>query len=354
MVETVKQCNTCGRQFKSDSDFLTGTSRWRRAGNGSLWFNCSCESTLFLPPGKYAFYSPARQMSVGAQMILNDLSRQKEFTYLSPATMELQSLLSDENSSAGSLAKVTLRDPILGARLISYANIRKKPDAPDIVSLEHALASLGHSVLSDLVINASLTAIPCATVRYVVPRIWLESILSGEAAEILAARAPAARLTSEEAFLMGSLVPSVGKLLSAIYFPDKVDRLFEATQRSGGGFWETVERGMGIPNHALLAEIGCALWGMPEFIVKLAHSYQSQERLFQHSDVDYLRRVIVAFSAALTARACDYPAYSNWPGTKASLEAIGMSHSESVDLVRQLFQRRKVLEPQISSWFQVS
>ena len=56
------QCS-CGIKYQTDDDYLKNGHRFRLCDDGTLSFECTCNSGHMLPKGSYEWYSPTRLMS---------------------------------------------------------------------------------------------------------------------------------------------------------------------------------------------------------------------------------------------------------------------------------------------------
>lgn len=282
------QCAVCNRVYAKESDFLNGTSRWRLCGQGHLWFNCTCGSTMLIKKGKFPWYSPEKMLSPEARGVFNSLGNLKNLPNVPTNVMELQQLLLKADVSPKEVAANLRHDPVMATHILQIAeNIRntRNPANPKIKSLEHAIVYVGFRYLSDLIMGAALKAMPLPQSGFDQDRFWKESYLTGSAAEFIMRRLKL-ELNPDEVFLGGSLC-NLGKLVTAFCFPPLATKICrdvdDSTELSS---WRKAEQSYQFPDHCILGEIASTLWGFPEYIMHAArrhHDVPSERRL---KDVD--------------------------------------------------------------------
>lgn len=257
----MKKCSTCGRIYSEPRDFLKNTSRWRICSGGNLFFNCSCESTLVIPKGKYDWYNPGLFMGEKARSIFNNLSAPESIPYLPAAAIELQEALNNPNSSAGQLAQLCKQDPALAANIIASANTMRQVHTKAATSIEQAIGLLGRKRLATLAVTAALSQFPFGCTVYPKRVYFEESFLTGIAAEYLV-RHFGEKLSADLAYVSGSFC-NVGKILSATAYPEQTDKIYSTTENLNSACdWSTAEARAGAAEHTVLGEIACALWGL--------------------------------------------------------------------------------------------
>lgn len=257
----LKICHTCGREFLTPDDFIRNTSRWRICESGHLWFNCACNSTSMVFKGKHDWYDPASQLSGAARSVFNQLPAFKKLPRIPSYVMELQTLLEDESASAGQLAALTKRDPLLAAQLLKLANNQRAARGKKIESLAHAIAFMGLDTLKDLVQVAALRVFQLESRIFCAEPFWEEAFLVGAASELLGRRF-GLELPPDEVYLAGS-VCNLGKLVLAMCLPDTADQYArELDEPSTLGSWSQAEARHGGWEHTTLGEIGAMFWGL--------------------------------------------------------------------------------------------
>ena len=264
-----KVCNTCGREFWTEQDFLKSTTRWRMCERGNLWFNCGCNSTNMIIKGKFPWYSPDMFMSGEAKSVFNTLPSLQDLPHLPTSVMELQQLILDDKVSSAKLAQVSKKDPLIATNILKIANNLKAGSTQAIESLEHAISYIGLNSLSDIILTASIKAFPFKTENFKSDTFWSESFLTGRIAEQLS-RKFAPNLVHDEVYLAGALC-NVGKVVLAICFPtdaDKIDRDSKDPKKLTS--WRTGEQIHDTQDHCILGEIAASFWGLPEYIMNSA------------------------------------------------------------------------------------
>src|SRR5690606_27621198 len=142
-----------------ESDFLTGTSRWRICSLGNLWFECRCKSTLMLPKGKFDWYDPAQFLNPRAKSIFNKLGGMKDLPHIPNTVMRLLTMMEIEDFEVKQISAEVKKEPFIANEVFRIAtNLRdsRSPGQAPLESLEHAILYVGIAVLKDLVITASL------------------------------------------------------------------------------------------------------------------------------------------------------------------------------------------------------
>ncbi len=268
----IKKCNTCGREFLTENDFLKGTSRWRLCERGNLWFNCQCNSTNMIVKGKFPWYSPDLFMSARAKSLFNTLPGLRELPHMPTVVMELQQLLLVENVSSSQIAAVSKRDPIIASNILKIANNLKAELEGKIDSLEHAISYIGFRALSDIIVTASVSSFKFKTTIFNADEFWQECFLTGKIAEFLSVRY-AKHIVPDEAYLAGALC-NVGKVVLAICFPDQADTIALDTKdvKLLKG-WRQSERQYECHDHCTLGEIAGAFWGLPEYVMSASANH---------------------------------------------------------------------------------
>lgn len=267
-----KVCGKCGRNYEKESDFLSGTSRWRicTAPDGHhLCFNCSCGASVLLPEGKSDWYDPKRYMSTEAASVFNRLASKMEMPYLSVAIMELQNLLGNPDASPAQLSNSIRKDPALAAEVIGIANNLKAPTGEKITSLEHAVVFVGYKTISELVLIAATKMLRFKTKHFTERIFWKEAMLTGHVAEKIAMEF-APDVSVDEVYLAGTLA-NMGKAVSAICLPEQTDEVYAAVSAKTAAIsWPQAEKRVGGVDHRILGEVAGVLWGFPSYVTETA------------------------------------------------------------------------------------
>lgn len=272
-----KICETCKREYHSESDFLQDTHQWRLCSAENLWFNCSCGSTLMLPKGKFPWYSPSLFMTDEAQSVFNRIAKINNLPHIPAAVMNIQTLLQDDEVEVGELSKALKGDPFLAAEVLRVAenirNLRNRNQKP-MNSLEHAITYIGKKAMADLVLAASIRSFKLPTRVFDEDSFWRQSFTTAALSEILASRF-IPQIDKDKAYIAGCLA-NIGKVIAAICFSDKVDQVQSIVKDVRTmTTWETAENKVGLVSHCLLGEIGAAIWGLPQFVLQAARFHHS-------------------------------------------------------------------------------
>ena len=279
-----KVCQVCHRAYRSEEDFLNGTSRWRLCTQGNLWFNCNCGSTLMLVKGKFAWWSPEKALTEEARSVFNRLGNLKDLPHIPSRVMEIQQLLQTPDVEARDVARAVRRDPVIATQVLRAAETVRCARAPataKITSVEHAVVYIGLKTLVDLVQTSALRTMPLPASDFDDAAFWEEGYLTGVFAEVLARRF-APTLSPDEAFLAGSLC-NLGKLVLAFCFPPLVNKVVRDVGGLGGGplvTWRQAEQAYAFPDHCVLGEIAAMLWGFPSLL---------QEAVRRHHEISIPR-----------------------------------------------------------------
>jgi HD-like signal output (HDOD) protein len=271
----LKKCHSCGREFRTEADFLSGTTRWRICNQGHLWFNCSCHSTLLITKGKYDWYSPEKAMSAEASTVFNKLSNLKDLPHFPSQVLEIQKLVGDPKATPKQIAEAIKRDPIGATQLLTIAeNIRssRSPGNPPMHSLEHAIVYLGLKSVGELIVASALRQFKFPESDFDFEQFWQESQLSGSIAEYLNAFMEL-NLNQDEVYLAASMA-NLGKLVTAYSFPALATKIqHDVTSTSAPVSWRNAEKNYKFPDHRILGEIAVSIWGFPVYIAEAARRH---------------------------------------------------------------------------------
>jgi HD-like signal output (HDOD) protein len=263
----MKKCSSCGRIYAEQRDFLKNTSRWRICSSGNLYFNCSCESTLLIPKGKYEWYSPSLFMGEKAKSVFNSLAAPESLPYLPAVAIQLQDALNNPDTPASLLAGLCKQDPALAVNIIGAANAMRHVHTKLVTSIEQAIGLLGRKRVATLALTAALSSFSFNCVSYPKRVYFEESLLGGVTAEYLAGSF-VEQVQGDLAYVAGCFC-NVGKILSAAIYPEETDRIYRLTEDlSTACDWSTAEKRLGATDHTILGEIACALWGLEPAVLQ--------------------------------------------------------------------------------------
>ena len=265
LVKPLKVCESCGREFWSEADLLDRTSRWRICERKNLWFNCSCESTNFIPKGQYAWYHPEDKLSSEAASLFNSLATVEQLPNIPSYINELQQAACRPNASAAKLAKLVRKTPILAASVLDLANSKCREEK--IETLELAIAYIGLDSFQEMVQLAEIKTWQTPCRHFSREDFWSSSLLTGEISEFLAKRF-VPEFNHDEAYIAGSML-NLGKIAYAMVEPHATDEIArEVDNLSTLDTWCEVERKRNAPSHVALGEIVASFWGFPDFVIE--------------------------------------------------------------------------------------
>lgn len=270
MSDNTKHCKSCGRTYEQENDFINETSQWRKCSGGNLWFNCNCGSTLMIPKGKFDWYKPEARLSPAAKGVFNKIGSIEQLPYISTSIMQLQTLLQDDNTENSTLARTAKREPLLASEIISLSNRLKSsrnPDSLEIKSIEHAISYIGRKELKEYALAIAIKTFKLDTKVFNSTKFWETSFLRGAVAEQLI-KDLSLPIEKDQAYLAGTLC-NLGKIFGAILFPESMDKVqAQLNSPSTMTTWKNAEAKFPEINHTILGEIGSALWGLPDYILR--------------------------------------------------------------------------------------
>ena len=260
----LQTCESCGREFWSQDELLKNCSRWRICERKNLWFNCSCNSTIVIPKGKYPWYAPEDRLSADAKSILNCLATIQTLPHIPSYVADLQALAGQESTSSGILAKQVRKSPILASSVLKLANSKSRQQPID--SLEHAISYIGLKSFNSMVQIAAIHTWQTPCLVFSRERFWEASFLTGEIAEFLAERCNL-DIQGDEAYLAGAMV-NLGKIVLAMVDPKLTDKVARQVDNLKNlSTWQEAEANLSAPDHIALGEIIASFWGFPEFVI---------------------------------------------------------------------------------------
>ena len=257
-------CRCCHRQFRTEADFLTGTSRFRICDQGFLWFECSCRSCLSLEPGQFDWFDPASRLSRKAAKVFEKIDATHNVPLIPTAVAKLQALIADQETSSTELEATLKSAPDLSLRVLALAN-DLRVGSGEITSLGHALSYIGRRSLNDILLTVSLQKMTFQTEDFSHDEFWRHAYLAANIAEKIALRCED-KDHKDQAFIAASLC-NVGKIVAAICTPEVTDAVHRATNDVNTlANWVQAELRNQAFSHTTLGEIAAALWGLPDYV----------------------------------------------------------------------------------------
>ena len=270
---SVKVCQTCGRKYETEKDFLVGTSRFRKCDRGNIWFNCACQSTLMLPKSMFGIYAPANTLSEPALKIFMELENLKNLPPISSIVAELEQALNEENSDAQSLAAIVLKDPSLAAKVLTLANSNSLDSKPPVPSVQTAISVLGREQLRSLALTSMIRQPKWGFVHFSLQAHWEHALIAGVLARHVSQLIYGSQ-TNDVPYL-ATVLSNLGRVVLGLVFPSELDMVASRvkTERTS---WSFAEKAAGSYSHGLLGEIGGAMWGLPPEIANAALNHHEQ------------------------------------------------------------------------------
>lgn len=289
-------CSVCHKQYRTETDFLTETRRWRVCSAGHLWFNCACGSTMMIKKGKYDWYSPEKALPDEARSVFNKLGGLKDLPPIPNSVMQLQQKLQSATATPKELANELRKEPVLAAQVLQTAErLRSTRNSanPPIKALEHAIVFIGVKSLSEVLISAALHSFKLPRSDFRESEYWTHSYLTGMVAEYLMHRHKIP-LNPDEVYLAGSLC-NIGKLVTAFCFPTIMSKICqEVHSPTVLSTWRAAETTFRFPDHSIIGEVAAALWGLPETFMNAARRHHDVPDPRKSKPLDLYELVAVA------------------------------------------------------------
>lgn len=197
------------------------------------------------------------------------LAQVKSLPSISPAALQLTSLLGSPDTDNEQVVLIIRQDTVLTAKLLKACNSPALGLAASVGSVDQAVLMLGHRQISQMVAamefrDSLATALEAYSLG--VNALWRHSLLAAASAEAAAKHYLSVRLDSAVAFTIG-LLHDIGKLITDQFLTREA--LVEIRQhiRDGASRLQAENRVLGT-NHA---EVGATLldnWRLPSAIVK--------------------------------------------------------------------------------------
>jgi HD-like signal output (HDOD) protein len=205
-------------------------------------------------------------MSEAAATIFTNVQEIRNIPLVPTAIMAVQTVISDENSSSLDIKKALKETPNIAMGVLRIANNLRASSQPEFTSLDHAISFVGRKTLNELILTETLQEFDFKTNFFAKDAYWHESILTGRICEYIAEHF-ARHLSKDEAYIAGCLA-NIGKVVSAICFPNATDDVArQAVNPRRPRSWTQGEDNIRAYSHVTLGEIAASLWGFPEYVV---------------------------------------------------------------------------------------
>lgn len=151
-----------------------------------------------------------------------------------------------------------------------------------IETLSHAIGYVGVAKLKKVVDLAGIRSFEFKTKNFDKQTFWDEASVAGHIAEHLALKFnPGDKELSEKAYLTASMA-NIGKVVGAILFPEKTDKLFAQSQDPSVELpWSVMEKKDGAVDHAVLGEIAGVMWGLPKYALRTIRFHNTPPSRFR-------------------------------------------------------------------------
>lgn len=174
--------------------------------------------------------------------------------------------LDNRDANAKSLASIVSTEPVLMASLLRAANSAAMGLVRRIISIDEAVAYLGHSTVRALVLRMQMAKLipPSNAGGYDNEQLWVHSLAVGQVAAHLAKRT-----NFVETGLVSTIgvLHDIGKMAMNSLFPQKVTELFDRTGGPADESFLARERRLFGADHAFMGGVLAAQWKLPSELV---------------------------------------------------------------------------------------
>ncbi|MFH1687549.1 MAG: HDOD domain-containing protein [bacterium] len=222
------------------------------------------------------------------------LSEHKELSSLPQTLAAVLDVVRNEDSTAGQLADVIIKDPAMTAKILRIVN-SPYYGGRDVTSVRQAVMTLGLRAVSALALSTSVYDMSGKwQVTIDRNRFWRHSLQVALAARDIASAVKYP--FPEEAFVCG-LLHDIGILVMEKSFPGKFDRLWKRTE-SGEKLVDLEDEIWGT-NHARVGQFLLEQWKLPEVICEAVGMHHSG-LLTQNKDQEFRTARIVALANSIS------------------------------------------------------
>jgi len=227
----------------------------------------------------------------------------KEISSLPQVMAEVIRVTDREDTSAGDIAHVILKDPALSARILRVVNSPYYGPVSTISTINQAVVTLGMRAVKALALSASLYRL-FDEEKPIIDRVrfWRHSL------EVAIASREIARVCSykpeEEAFVAG-LIHDIGLLIMESNFSDQFKRIWKLVE--SGESMVKQEKAVWGTNHALVAQFLLNQWKLPGFIgdAIATHHYNFED--YEQTPQNRLGRIVNLANRISKFRTCQMP-----------------------------------------------
>ncbi len=260
-----------------------------------------------------------------------------------PSVMfEVLAIAEDENSTAGDLEAVIMRDQALSAKVLKVANSAYYGIPRTVETVSRATVLLGFQTVVGLALTVSVydTLWGAGKGHYLDRRdIWKHSLSTATAARLLAGDSNGKQ--GAVAFTAGML-HDIGKSVFDTYLPEEYSKVIDACHRDSLQMHDAEQTILGVTHGDLGYRVGLR-WQLPDVLcqsIRCHHALQSAEADFRRTAGlvnlgDFLTRHCgIGEPPDMTLPGLDQDALKVWGGTEHQLK----------DVVTQLEKHREQIE----------
>jgi len=222
-------------------------------------------------------------MSQPARSMFNRLKTRDQLPHIKSELIKLQEMLQNPDIDLALVAKELRKEPLIATKVIeiaeNMARSKERKKVSEANRLTNALVFIGSKTLEDILLVAFLKTVDVQTAKFSSQNFWGDSQMVASVAEVLCEKLTPYN-DACEAYLDGFLC-NIGKIVSAFYFPEQVDRVYEDINNPRTKLnWLQAEKAHKFHDHRVLGEIAAAFWGMPQstlMAIQLHHSQDIQD-----------------------------------------------------------------------------
>ena len=227
----------------------------------------------------------------------------KELSSLPQVLAEVIRVTDQEDSSAGDIAQVILKDPALSARILRVVNSPFYGPVRGISTINQAVVTLGIRAVKALALSTSLYKL-FDNNNSIVDRVrfWRHSL------EVAIACREVARVCSyrpeEEAFV-GGLMHDIGILILESNFEDQFRHIWKLVE--SGESLVNLEKATWGTNHALVTKFLLDQWKLPAFLGEAIATHHNRFDEYRNAPQNRLGRIINLGNHLSKFRTCQMP-----------------------------------------------
>jgi len=210
--------------------------------------------------------------------VLSTILASRDLPTLPTVAVKLLTLMSQEDTSLGDIAKLVGQDAGLTTKIIRVANSSFYSFSNPITTVQQAVTILGSNALRSLVLSFSLLVLKVGNeTRFDHTRFWERSLAGAAAAMAIARQVPGS--DKEEIFIAGLLL-NIGELIFASTIAAEYEEFLDSSGDccEGQELERLEEERLGITHSRAGYEVARS-WGLPELLLQAIR--------FHHRPVEY-------------------------------------------------------------------